>query len=346
MRERQYSDSRRRQRQILLSALLISVSVSAAGAKQDTLTSFESGMRFFNAKHYDIASKYFEQAMRQNPADHQSLVYDAMCYLKLGDKERARALFRHVQAVFPTSSSARAAQFGLRMLASSPPPAPATPPPTAAAAVSVNLAPLAAATARSSSPSKGMSREQMIAAINEKIAGGRGMHEQGRFKEAERQFIDALAMSEKLGQTSPELANSLKAYADFLVDLKERDRAYKLYKRELEIRQVVWGQQSREVIDCMMRIAPIYKDVGDIDTAEIMYRKCHPIFQSDYDTAMRQRKRVVNERNALLNCENGLLAILEIRRTPHNLGTVDEYDDLKNKIKLLNEEAQAAPTGK
>src|SRR5262249_8143581 len=112
---------------------------------------------------------------------------------------------------------------------------------------------------------------------------------------------------------------------------------------ELEIREIVYGRDSRNVIDCMVRIAPNYRDTGDLDGAENMYRKIIPAFQIDYDHALRDRKRLTNERNALISAKNGLLSVLAIRKPPHRLNEPDEYDNLNAEIKRLNEEAATAP---
>ena len=61
----------------------------------------------------DHSASLCETALRLNPGNHEALYLDARCYEELGQKERARALFQYLIAVFPGSESANLAKQAL-----------------------------------------------------------------------------------------------------------------------------------------------------------------------------------------------------------------------------------------
>jgi tetratricopeptide (TPR) repeat protein len=286
---------------------------------------FENARAYFLAKQYSNAAPCFEKAMQENPANHRALVYDAACYDRLGQTERARALYQLVIAVFPTSESANVARRGLSGLLA---PAAAKTPAAAPAA--------AASAAAACKEPEGRSNDAMCA---EKLAAAKGFHERGKFSEAENNFADALRYAEKGGQLNAQLAEVLQAEGDYFVDRRDYTKAYPFYKRELALRESLYGRDSRKVLDCLIRIAPTYAQNGELDTADQMYRRCMPVFQKDYDNAVNAHKRLTTERNALIGCMTGLVGVLRQTRGRHQSTTRDEYDELSDQLKLLNEEA-------
>ena len=320
---------------VFLSAAGVWGTVGAGSGSAQNSGAFVYGYRYFQSGDFRSAAKYFEMAMRMNPGDDKSLFYDALSYQKLGETERARALYKHVLAVFPDSPSAKPAGTALRRLlleqarssgatpssehsAGTPPSLPARPPVDASK----------------------FSRGQIQAAFNKEMGSARAQREAGNFNEAENDFRDAMQWADKLGQLSPELADLLQEYGGFLVELKRTAPAFELGKRELSIRQYMYGRDSRNTIDCLMRVAPLYKDMKNLDTAQQYYERCQVFFQKQYDDAVQVHKRLVNERNELLNCLNCLLDILQTKRGPQQANQPDErVDALKAKIAMLQAEA-------
>lgn len=313
-------------------ALLTVLFSSRAGAQE-----FDVGMQYYKAGHYQRAAQLFEAAMRKRPDNSVALVNDAVCYHKLGDIERARALYMHVLAVFPSSQAAQIACDGLKIL-----------PPKGQAP-----APAAQPSAESSKPSSASktqtgtasnSRAQTAQAISDGVYAAlrraSTLHEQGRFGECQNTFVDALQLAEKLGPSTLPLADVLKETAFYYADLREFDSACRYHKREYPIRELLVGKRSRAMIDVMQRMAPNYMESGDLDTAESYYREGLPVFQKEYQDATRARKRLTGERDRYLACVNGLSAVLKKRAIPHPAATRDEYDDLQTLIKQLQDEAK------
>lgn len=278
---------------------------------------FASGKHWYLKGDYSAAAGCFERAMQQRPGDYRALIYDAFSYQKLGQKERARALYQHAIAIFPDSSAAKIAKECLKTIDA---------PSTAVAA----LAP--------AGPTHAPTKSEE-ATISEKLQAGRVFHEKGDFKQAEHQFEDALHLAEHHGQLSQNLVDVLQTTGDYFVDRKDSPKAYTYFKREIAIRENMHGKDHRSVLQCIMRIAPTYVAVGELNDAEAMYRRCLPVYQKDYDDAIKARKRLTNERNTLIQCQSGLLGILQQKRQPHYATQRDEVDDLQEIIKRLQEEA-------
>jgi len=289
---------------------------------------FESARAYFLSKQYTYAAPYFEKALQLNPADHRALVYDAACYDRMGQTERARALYQLVIAVFPGTPSAVVATRGLSGLKSAAPAAPAAAP----------AAPVAAPAPAAASASKAADSTPDAKAA-EKLAAARGFHEKGKYTEAENNFADALHYAERCGQLSPRLMEVLQAEGDYYVDRRDYVKAYPFYKRELSLRESAYGRDSKTVMDCMIRIAPTYVQNNELDTAEQMYRKCMPPLRREYENAVNAHKRLTNERNALIGCMSGMIEVLRQTRQKHSSRVRDEFDELSDELKQLQEDA-------
>lgn len=298
---------------------------------------FEVGMQYYKAGHFQRAALLFEAAMRKRPDNSVALVNDAVCYHKLGDIERARALYMHVLAVFPDSQAAQIARDGLKIL----PPKGHTPAPAAQSAGETNKpnSPARNQTA-SGSNSKTQSAQAISDAVYAALRRASTLHELGKLGECQTAFVEALQLAEKLGSATLPLADVLKETAFYYADLREFDTACRYHKREYPIRELLLGKRSRAMIDVMQRMAPNYFESGDLDTAEAYYREGIPVFQKEYQDAMRARKRLTGERDRYLGCVSGLSAVLKKRAIPHPAATRDEYDDLQTLIKQLQDEAK------
>ena len=104
----------------------------ALGALPAFADDYTLAVKYYGVRDYKKAAELFEAAMRQNPAHSSALYYDASCYQQLGETERARSLYRHLLAVFPTSAAAKLTQRALVTLGT---PAAAPQAPVVAAAV-------------------------------------------------------------------------------------------------------------------------------------------------------------------------------------------------------------------
>ncbi len=312
-------------------AILLSVLLSRDAFAQE----FEVGMQYYKAGHFQRAAQLFEAAMRKRPDNSVALVNDAVCYHKLGDIERARALYMHVLAVFPDSKAAQIAGDGLKIL----PPKGFTP---AAQPSGETGKPNSSAKTQTvtGSSSKTQSAQAISDGVYALLRRASTLHELGKLGECQTAFVEALQLAEKLGPTTLPLADVLKETAFYYADLREFDTACRYHKREYPIRELLLGKRSRAMIDVMQRMAPNYMESGDLDTAESYYREGIPVFQKEYQDAMRARKRLTGERDRYLGCVNGLSAVLKKRAIPHPAATRDEYDDLQTLIKQLQDEAK------
>lgn len=302
---------------------------------------FSVGMQYYKAGQFARAAQLFEAAMRKRPDNSVALVNDAVCYHKLGDIERARALYMHVLAIFPDSQAAQIARDGLKILPpkgqAAPAPAPA-PAPQPAAEASKATAKTSAATSSTSNAKQ--SAQAISDAVYAELRKASILHEAGKLSECQRAFVDALALAEKLGPSTLPLADVLKETAFYYADLREFETACRYHKREFPIRELLVGKRSRAMIDVEIRMAPNYYESGDLDTSEMYYRDVIPVFQREYQDAVRARKRLTGERDRYLNSLNGLSNVLKKRAIPHPAATHDEYDDLQVLIKQLQDEAK------
>ncbi len=290
---------------------------------------FENARVYFLSKQYASAAPCFEKALQENPADHRALVYYAACFDRSGQTERARALYQLVISIFPGTASAKVAQKGLSGL----------PAPGAAAAPAPVAKSEPAAAPSSTAASKASENQSNAARASAKLAAAHSFHEQGKYSEAENNFADALHFAERGGQQSAQLVEVLQAEGEYFVDRRDYVKAYPFYKRELALRQTMYGHDSKSVMDCMMRIAPTYVKNGELDTADQMYHKWLPVLRKDYESAVNAHKRLTNERNALIGCMSGLIDVLRQTRQRHQSNVRDEYDDLSDELKLLQDEA-------
>jgi tetratricopeptide (TPR) repeat protein len=283
----------------------------------------EKALKTFYAHDYDHSASLCELALRMNPGNHEALYLDARCYEELGQKERARALLQYLIAVFPGSESANLAKQALHDIDKSGPKQAASAPP------------------KTPEHKPEVDKNAVTAIVDAKLAQGRSLNEAGRFSEAEHAYTDALWQAEKLGQLNPKLADAVHALGDFLSDRKDYQRAYPLFRRELLLKQSIYGSDSRSVIDCKWSILPTYVQYGDLLNSDLYYRDCLEAFRKDYNAAVSNKKRVVNERNTLVAAMSGLSGVL---RQESGQKRVAEADDLDANVKQLQTEDQQSLT--
>jgi tetratricopeptide (TPR) repeat protein len=279
----------------------------------------EKALKTFYAHEYDHSASLCEMALRLNPGNHEALYLDARCYEELGQKERARALFQYLIAVFPGSESANLAKQALHDIDKSGPKQASAPPPKAP------------------EHKPEVDKTAVTGIVDAKLAQGRTLNEAGRFNEAEHAYTDALWQAEKLGQLNPKLAEAVHSLGDFLSDRKDYQRAYPLFRRELSLKQSMYGNDARTVIDCKWSIVSTYVQFGDLLNAELFYRDCLEVFRKDYNAAVSAKKRVVNERNTLVAAMSGLSGVLHQEAGQKRTA---EADDLDLNIKQLQTEDQ------
>ncbi len=104
-------------------------------------------------------------------------------------------------------------------------------------------------------------------------SAGTKLHEQGRYVEAEKQFLAALQEVEKLGQQDSRVATILNNLANLYHNQNKYSQAEPLYQRALAIREEILGSQHPIVAQSLNNLAALYRDQGKYAEAEPLFQR-------------------------------------------------------------------------
>ena len=74
---------------------------------------FQSGVRAFNNRDYNIAINYFTAAQKDSPYDSRAFYYEALCRQRLNQSAAAQTAFQRVINSFPDSEAAEKSKLAL-----------------------------------------------------------------------------------------------------------------------------------------------------------------------------------------------------------------------------------------
>ncbi len=102
---------------------------------------------------------------------------------------------------------------------------------------------------------------------------GREAYQQGRYAEAEKQFIAAHEEAKKFGPEDPRLATSLNKLAELHYTQGQYPEAEPLYQRSLAIREKALGPEHPDVATSLENYADLLREMGrEEEAAELEAR--------------------------------------------------------------------------
>lgn len=294
----------------ILSLILLPVLSAPALSNSLSVDDYTTGVQLYNGGQFARATQALERAMRLNPAHSSALYYDALCYQKLGETERARALLLHVVSVFPQSA---AAGLAVKVLSEIAHPSKRSASPTIAAVTQ---------------PSAGAPHPD-LAAVDQHLAKAQSLIDNKRDSEAEHSFIEAEHRAEHLGSYHPKLSESLARLGDYYANHGDAARAVNIYRREAAIAERNLGRNSVLLADRMHVHANAYTAEGDYNKSEDLLRRCIDIYQRNIDDLERRHLNSAPDSGKMIGCMANLAGVLR------KAGRSGEAKALEGQVKMM-----------
>jgi tetratricopeptide (TPR) repeat protein len=111
------------------------------------------------------------------------------------------------------------------------------------------------------------------------MAAGVAAYQQGKYAEAEKQWVAAVKEAEGFGPQDPRLAASLNRLGEVHLHQRRYAEAEPLIKRALAIRQKALGPKNPDVAMSLHNLALLYKAQGRYSEAEPLYQQALAIFE-------------------------------------------------------------------
>ena len=102
---------------------------------------------------------------------------------------------------------------------------------------------------------------------------------QGKYAHAEQQLKDALALAEKLGMHDPRLVASLNKLAQLYYAQGKFRRAEPLYRRALEISEMILGPSHPDLAANLSNLAAVYDAQGQYSLAAPFHKRALAILE-------------------------------------------------------------------
>ncbi len=99
----------------LLLLLLLAVNLCSGAFAADDKDFYQEGVKLFQKKGYDLAAKYFENAIAKEPTNEKAVYYAGLCYQHMGDDRHALEHYKNLIKKFPNSSTTKYLQSTLKL---------------------------------------------------------------------------------------------------------------------------------------------------------------------------------------------------------------------------------------
>ena len=131
-----------------------------------------------------------------------------------------------------------------------------------------------------------------------------------RYNEAEKEYVNASIEAEKLGPRNPTMIALLDEFANFYVSQGNWARAEPLFRRELDLRKSLSGEQCPEVAQCKKQFAEMYISEGRFYDAESLLQEALQYWEGVVDQNVNNpRANTTKDRLVMADCLDDLAKI-------------------------------------